>query len=338
MINNTGTWVVIPNWNGGEFIGDALDALLRQESKHRVLVVDNGSTDESVEIIRRYDSVKLIQLTKNTGFANGVNAGIKYALKNGANFIALINNDATPEKNWIKNLLIPMEDSDVGIVTGVIYRDKGPEIDSTGEHYSSWGLPFPRGRDEQNKKQYNKREEVFGASGGASLYRAEMFKHIGLFDDKFFAYLEDVDISFRAQLAGWKVAYEPKAIAYHQIGGTSSKIKGFTTYHYMKNLPMLFWKNMPLRYIPLSFPKLFFAYCVIIFKALLLGPNRWAAIKGHTVWLKNIPHTFSERKKIQKNKKVSDEYIWSILTHDLPPNAANLRRLRSFLKIEWLRK
>src|SRR6201999_312952 len=96
--------------------------------------------------------------------------------------------------------------------------------------------------------KYDKQTAVFVASGGASLYRIKMLQEIGLFDEDFFAYYEDVDLSFRAQLAGWKVAYAPRAVAYHQIGATSGHIKGFTTYQTIKNLPLLFYKNVPRKF------------------------------------------------------------------------------------------
>jgi GT2 family glycosyltransferase len=169
---------------------------------------------------------------------------------------------------------------------------------------------------------------VFGASGGASLYRVKMLKEIGLFDKKFFAYYEDVDISFRAQLYGWKIAYEPKAEVYHQIGATSGKIHGFATYQTMKNLPLLFWKNVPrglLLKILLRFKLAYFSFYI---SAVFRG-QCWPATKGLLRMLTLLPHAFHERFKIQKNKKVSSTYIDSILIHDLPPNARRLRALRS---------
>jgi GT2 family glycosyltransferase len=327
-------FVVIPNWNGADMISECLTSLEKQSLRHSVVLVDNGSIDDSVEIVaKKHSSVKIIKLPENTGFTGGVNTGIEYALKHGAEAVALLNNDAVAESKWLENLTKTLKKSKTcGIVTSKFLSFDGKKIDSTGDIYTSWGLPYPRGRDELDSLKFGETEEIFGASGGASLYRAEMLKEIGLFDQKYFAYLEDVDLSWRAQLAGWKVLYEPKAIAYHKIGATSGRIKGFSTYHYMKNLPMLFWKNVPTKFIPVIFPRLLFAYWTIVVKQLLTG-NRWATIKGQAAWLKNIPHTFRERSGIQKSKKVSDEYIWSILTHDLPPNAANLRRLRGFLKL-----
>jgi GT2 family glycosyltransferase len=207
-------------------------------------------------------------------------------------------------------------------------------LDSTGDLYTSWGLPYPRGRDELDIGQYDEKSEVFSASGGASIYRADMLRQIGIFDEDFFAYYEDVDISFRAQLAGWKIVYQPKAEAYHQIGGTSSKIKDFTTYQTLKNLPLVYWKNVPFSVAAPMWPKIFIAYWSIFFSALIKGKIK-ASLKGalmcHVLMFKKL---FIERPKIQKSKTISDEYIKNIITPGLPPNAHKLKRLRSFFVSE----
>ncbi len=324
------TCVVIPNWNGREELPACLDSLLRQSAPADIVVVENGSTDGSAALLAKdYPQVTVLPQKKNLGFAGGVNVGIQYALDSDYTYVALFNNDAVAHTDWLKHLLQVLTDNqEAGIATCKLMDSQKIHLDSTGDMYTIWGLPYPRGRGEPVGAQYDTATEVFGASGGASLYRADMLKQIGLFDEKFFAYYEDVDISFRAQLADWKVCYAPKAIAYHQIGATSSKMKGFTTYQTMKNLPMLFWKNTPWRFVPRMFPRLFFAYWLMMFRALFDGRG-WPALKGQVVFLKNLPYTFSQRRKIQTMKTASDTYIWSILTHDLPPNATKLRVLRS---------
>jgi hypothetical protein len=322
--------VVVPNWNGKDEIPACLDSLQKQSVKAEIIVVENGSTDGSVELISSlYPDVTLLKQPKNLGFAGGVNVGIRYALQKGYTYVALFNNDAVADKDWLGQLVSVLGKNDnAGIATCKFMDIEKKHLDSTGDIYTTWGLPYPRGRGEKVSAEYDKEVEIFGASGGASLYRGEMLQHIGLFDEKFFAYYEDVDISYRAQLAGWKVLYVPKAIAYHQIGATSGKVKGFTTYQTMKNLPMLFWKNTPWRYVPRIFPRLFLAYWSMMAKAMVTGRG-WPAIKGQLVFIKNHPHIFKERRKIQKLKQVPDEYIWSILVKDLPPNAVQLRALRS---------
>lgn len=322
--------VVIPNWNGADFLLGCLGSLQNQSQQARIIVVDNGSTDDSVEIIdRKFSNVVLLQNKKNMGFAGGVNAGIQFAIENEAEMIALFNNDAVAEPNWLKNLVSAMEDDPkCGIVASKVLKKDSRLIDNTGECLSVWGLPFARSRDEKQGKT-EPDEIVFGASGGSTLYRSEMLKEVGLFDEKFFAYYEDADMNFRAQLAGWKAKYAKSAIVHHEIGGTSGKIKGFTTYQTTKNLPMLFWKNVPLNLLPGMFPRFFIAYSAILASSILKGRGL-PALKGYALSFKNTPHVLAERYKIQRAKKVSNKYIRSIIYNDLPPDAYKLRRLRRF--------
>jgi hypothetical protein len=322
--------VVIPNWNGADELPDCLDSLLAQSQDHQIIVVDNGSTDSSKEILYgRYPNITVIPLPFNTGFAGGVNAGLRYGAAAGHDYTALLNNDAIADKNWLKNLVEAMAaQPGVGIVTSKMVSDTGEYLDSTGDIYTIWGLPYPRGRREADTGKYDSLREVFGASGGASLYRHKMLGQIGLFDEDFFAYYEDIDISFRAQLAGWKVIYEPSAKVIHHIGATSAKVKGFATYQTIKNLPWILIKDVPGGLVHKILPRLALAHLLFFGRAVTHG-HGWAAFKGlgKMFWL--LPKKLGERRKIQRFRKVSPRYINSILTHDLPPNARNLRSLRA---------
>lgn len=323
--------IVIPNWNGAEFLRDCLTSLQRQTQKALIVVVDNGSKDESVEIIQKnFPDVILLKNPKNLGFAGGVNTGIRYALENEADMVALFNNDAVAEPDWLKNLAAEMEsDSKVGIVASKVIKKEDGLLDNTGESFSIWGLPYPRSRDTKADSD-EPSKEVFGASGGSTLYRCEMLKSIGLFDEYFFAYYEDADMNFRAQLAGWKALYSEKAVVHHLIGGTSDKMSGFTTYQTLKNLPMLMLKDIPLELIPKIWPRFFVMYCGLFVRAILRG-QAWLAFKAFFLLLKNIPHVLRERSRIQQSRKVSNEYIWSILHKDLPPNSQKLHKIRKLL-------
>ncbi len=321
--------VVVPNLNGETYLAEAIDSLLRQTLKAMIIVVENASTDRSLTILESYgDKIIILKNKKNLGFAGGVNIGIKYALERDFAAVALFNNDAVAQPEWLLELVGTMSsDKNIGIVTSKITLSGRHLLDSTGEFYTTWGLPYPRGRGKAIDL-YTKKEAVFGASGGASLYRAELFDDIGLFDDTFFAYYEDTDISFRAQLAGWKVFYNPDAVVTHRQGATSKKmVHGFTTYQTFKNLPMLFWKNIPLELIAPIGIRFCIAYTLIFGKA-LFSSNALAAIKGVLMFIAFIPHTISERRKIQKSKKVSASHIKSIIITDLPPDQTGLRKLR----------
>ena len=327
-------FVVIPNWNSIDFIADCLDALAKQTQPHQVILVDNGSTDGSKELVKeRYPDIRVIELDRNYGFAGGVNRGIKPALNEGADLIALLNNDAVADPDWLKNLVEAAEKHpEAGIITSKIVRTNGL-LDSTGDFYSSWGFPFPRGRDEEDRGQYDSQTEIFGASGGASLYRAEMLRQIGLFDEEFFAYYEDVDISFRAQLAGWKVRYEPGAVVHHQVGGTSGKLHGFARYHSVKNFFLLYGKNMPGRLYWKYLPKFLIATLMLAGNDLRrrqFGTFLKAAAKATAL----IPFAIRERRRIQKQRKVSARYIDSILYHPLPPTQKQTLALLGRLKLK----
>lgn len=322
--------VVIPNLNGVEDLTKCIDSLLAQSLNPHIIVVDNASTDGSLELLQsKYKNVEVIKNQVNRGFSGGVNPGIKRAIKKGDEYIALLNNDAVADKDWLKNLHSALsKNSRAGIATSKIIASNGKFLDSTGDFYTVWGLPFPRGRDEAELGKYDKKTEVFGASGGASLYRVEMLKEIGLFDEDFFAYYEDVDLSFRAQLTGWKIIYEPKAVAYHKIGATSSKMNGFVTQQTARNLPMLYLKNMPARLFWQNILRFMVAYWSIFFSSIFQG-NGWPALKGLMQFLILVPRKLIERHRIQSKRRLSASNIDKLLVHDLPPNATKLRALQT---------
>lgn len=326
MPNKRNTAVIVPNWNGAEMLAKCLSSLEKQTVKTEIIVVDNGSSDNSTETVKKnFPNVRLIKNFKNLGFAGGVNKGIKQAMGTDHEFIALFNNDATAEPDWLEKLLSRIEtDEMLGIVTGKLMRDDKKHFDSTGDFYSTWGIPFPRGRNQQDLSQYDKSEEVFGASGGASVYRSKMLEEIGLFDERFFAYYEDVDVSFRARLAGWKIAYEPSAVAYHKVGATSEKLGPFTRYHSVKNFHLLYWKNMP--------GKLFFKYLPLFWLQGLRFAISSTLRGGLPAYLRGLGRAmlyqpqifFVDRRKIHKKRKVSSGEIDSWLYHGRPPKIPSI--------------
>ncbi|HEY5267603.1 MAG TPA: glycosyltransferase family 2 protein [Candidatus Saccharimonadales bacterium] len=324
------TAVVVLNWNGKESIEDCLDSLLAQTFKAQIILIDNGSVDGSLEIIqKKYPDIDLIINQKNLGFAGGVNQGIERAIELNLDYVALFNDDAVADQHWLAHLVGSLDKNhEVGIATCKFMTIDRKKLDSTGDLYTSWGLPFPRGRDEEVSTKYDDSTEVFGASGGASIYRIKMLSEIGLFDNDFFAYYEDIDISFRAQLAGWKVRYVFEAMAYHQIGASSSKIKGFTTYQTMKNLPWIIVKDVPFSLWPTMLPRFSLAYFGFMFSSFLRGHGQYA-LKGFFVSLALLPKKLVQRHRILGSRKVTTNYINSILLHDLPANAKELRNLRS---------
>lgn len=312
--------VVIPNWNGKDFIGPCLASLEAQTTKVQIVVVDNGSTDGSVDYITsEFPGVHCIVLEKNTGFTGGVNRGIEYALSHGCKYVALFNNDAVATKDWVAQLVRAAEKhQDAGIITGKFMRSDKLHIDSTGDTLSTYGLPFPRGRNEKDTGQFDTGEYIFGATGGASLYRSTMLQKIGLFDEDFFAYYEDGDISFRAQMAGWRVYYEPLAVAYHKVGATSSRMGSFARYHSVKNIILLYNRNMP--------GWLYWKYKLLLLSQVArmgVGSLRDRQIGAylHGLWSAFIliPKTIAVRHTNKSHRMMRSADIDALLYHGRPP-------------------
>jgi GT2 family glycosyltransferase len=327
---NSKVSVVIPNWNGADGLRPCIESLLAQTLQAHIIMVDNGSVDDSVAFVEReFPSVTISKHTWNKGYAGGVNPGFRLAMERNDTYIAPFNNDAVADKNWLKNLVDYMDDHPrCGIAACKIVSADGTHMDSTGDYYTTWGLPYPRGRNEPNTTKYDHLTDIFAASGGASLYRVAMCRKVGLMDEDFFAYYEDVDLSFRAQLAGWKVAYVPSSVVYHETSTTGKKIKGFFTYQTMKNLPMLLWKNVPTRLLPTILPRFTLVYLFFFASAAQRGQLLYA-FKGAGRALLYMPKKLIQRRTIRRHRTVSVDYIAAMLEWDLPPNAARLRKLRT---------
>jgi len=322
-------FVVIPNLNGRRNLGEkefskCLNAVLNQSQKCTLIVVDNGSDDNSEEYIHKnFPSIVVIRNEENHGFAGGVNDGIRYAISKKADAVALMNSDAIANQDWLEQLWVTMQKyPEAGITTGKFLKQKPKnEIDSTGDLYSIWGTAYPRGRGEQDTGQFDdKRHEfVFGATGGASLYRVKMLNKIGLFDETFFAYYEDVDISFRAQLQGWKAVYTPKALAYHGLSKTSATMPGFINYHALKNLVPLYTKNMPGSLYWRHLWRFILVLSLTYYKTLRMRLFK-PALKALLVTIIRLPSILIARWQLQRKKVVSAEYINSILIQAIPPS------------------
>lgn len=328
--------VVVLNYKGMDDTVECIESLVRQSfSNFTIICVENGSHDGSAEKLKvlekKYGDKLIVRYNeKNLGFDGGVNTGIRWALKNNYDYVALLNNDATADKDWLKNLVEASGKYNSGITTGLLLRENGKTIDSSGDWYSKWGLGFPRNRGDKAEKA-PEAGFVFGATGGATLFSLDMIREIGLFDEDFFAYYEDNDISFRAQLAGWKVYYEPTAVAYHKLMQTSGRMRsGFATYQTFKNLPLVFVKNIPLG---LVFPigiRFYTAYWLMVGRAITRGeglPALRGVLMAFLLSIKKLP----ERWRIQRKKKVGTDYIKSIIFDDLPPDQTGLRKLRRII-------
>lgn len=237
--------VIIPNYNGKAYLNQCLKALYENsEEELEVLVVDNGSTDDSISSAQaEFPQVKFLMMERNYGFSKAVNEGIKAAK---TPYVFLLNNDTQVQKQCVENLLECIETSDdiFSVEAKLLQYHQPHKIDSAGTFYHVLGWAFARGKGRDATK-YMSRCECFAACAGAALYRRENLLKIGLFDEQFFAYLEDVDIGYRAKLHGYRNMYEPHAKVYHVGSGTSgSRYNEFKVRVSARNNIYLVRKNM----------------------------------------------------------------------------------------------
>ncbi|GAB6265112.1 MAG: glycosyltransferase family 2 protein [Methanothrix sp.] len=244
--------VIVLNYNGKGFLNSCLSSLASQTySDFEVIVVDNGSRDGSPEYIEEnYPWVRLAKNEENLGFAGGTNAGIRAAK---GEFILTLNNDSRADSRFIEELIKPMADPEVGVCAAKMLFPDG-RINSAGICISRSGAAWDRGMFEPDRGQYEFVEEVFGACAGAALYRRDMMDEIGLFDEDFFLYLEDVDLAFRARLAGWKCIYVPGAMVIHHHGGTAGVGSDLAVYYGNRNIVWYPIKDFPFRLLVTSLP------------------------------------------------------------------------------------
>ena len=328
--------MIVLNWNGADDSIACIDSLCAQHADiPDIILVDNASSDDSVERFEEYivqhkkTHIQLIKSETNTGFAGGINQGVTAALERGYEYIGTLNPDATADENWTRALIDELErHKDAGIAGGQLQRSDKKTLDSTGDFYTTWGIPGPRGREQSVETAPTESEAVFGITGGGFIARAELFRAVGLFDEAFFMYFEDVDLCFRAQLRGYKIRYTPHAIAYHKISASTNKVPGLAVKQTFKNLPLLFWKNVPRGLMPVILPRFFISYTLILGHAIAKGRGG-PALDGFFRSLTLLAHALRERKKIQSSRTVSDDYIDSIILHDIPPEQTGLRKFRA---------
>ena len=199
-----------------KFIGMCLDSLNQSDFySYEVIVIDNGSVDGSLEMIEKnYPLVRLIKNPENMGFAVACNQGIKAAK---GEYIILLNNDIEVESNWLTKLYEGMErHPECGMgTTKMMFLDQRDVFYNTGDLFHAWSAGGGRGQGEKDTGQYEEEDYVFGACAGAGIYRRNFFEKVGVFDEDFFIFAEDVDINMRGQLQGFKCVYLPKAKVYH---------------------------------------------------------------------------------------------------------------------------
>lgn len=238
--------IIIPNYNGKHFMEPCLESLERQTMKEfKILVVDNCSTDGSVEYMKEtHPDIELISQDKNYGFSHAVNIGIRHSH---TPYVILLNNDTAVDKHYVEEMVKVIErNKKIFSVSSKMIQMYHPElIDSAGDLYTivGWGICRGVGR---TVDKYTKEERIFSACAGAAIYRRAVFEKIGYFDEMHFAYLEDIDVGYRARIHGYENIYCPTACVYHVGSGTSgSKYNSFKVKLSSRNSIYLNYKNMP---------------------------------------------------------------------------------------------
>jgi hypothetical protein len=287
--------VIIVNYNGRHFLDACLSSLTSQTFQDfEIILVDNASTDNSDEYVHsRYPSVLVIGNKENRGFAGGVNDGIRVAK---GKYILTLNNDTIAEPGFVEHLKDAMETDDtIGMCAAKMLYPDG-RINSTAICISRSGAAWDRGRFEPDRGQYDRPEEVFGPCAGAALYRKKMLDKIGLFDEDFFLFMEDVDLAFRGRLAGWKCWYVPSARVVHIHGGTAGYNSMISIYYGNRNNFWYVIKDFPIITFFRFSPWIIGRNCALIPYYILKG-------KGLTIIKAKIDSVMGVWKMLKKRKK-----------------------------------
>lgn len=307
--------VVIPNWNGKRFLQPCLEALLAQTHPNlEIIVVDNASSDGSQDFIKaHYPQVTLLALPENRGFTGACNAGMVHA---SGDIIALLNNDTEAHPDWARAVVSAFErHPEVGIVASkMLLYDRRTHIHTVGDGFTTDGRAFNRGVWEEDKGQYDREEYVFSACGGSSAYRRALLDQVGLLDDTYFFLLEDADLAWRAQLAGWQTLYTPHAIVYHHLsatggGATASFYDGRNSIYLLaKNLPAELWRKYRGQIIK---RQLRLAYEAA---RAWRGEAARARLRGMVAGLRLLPQALKQRRTLQKTRTITIAELEARLT------------------------
>ena len=307
--------VIIPNWNGAHHLPTCLESLRRQTyPRVEVIVADNGSTDGSLELLARdYAWVRVLPLGENCGFTGACNSGMQAAQ---GEFIVLLNNDTEADPRWLAEVVAAFErHPEAGLVASrMLLFDRRDTLHTAGDFYRVDGTPGNRGVWQKDEGQYDREEHVFSACGGSAAYRRVVLDQVGLLDEDFFFSCEDVDLAWRAQLAGWRCVYAPRAVVYHKLSATG----GGTTASFFdgRNSIYLLVKDYP--------GDLWRVYWRVILRAQLRltvealqawqGAAARARLRGQLAGLLGIPKMLRKRRAVQRSRTVGRAYIERILT------------------------
>jgi GT2 family glycosyltransferase len=318
--------VIIPNWNGVAYLPGCLESLRTQTySGFRTVVVDNASSDGSLALIEsKFPQVTVIRLDENKGFGAAMNIGLREAH---GEYVACLNNDTETDPDWLSELVACLQRHPraAAVTSKMLDLSERSLIDDCGDIMTLYFRAYPRGRGEEDVGQYDEEEQVFGASGGASLWRNEVVQELGYFDGDLFAYYEDVDLSFRANLAGYECWYAPKAVVYHAGGGTSRReASEFAYYHAVRNRWSMIVKNGPASLLWRSSPRIFFAELLSLAKA-MSERKTMLTLKALRDVLRALPGWTRRRKDVQGMRSISGSELRRLMSSGYPSLGRRIR-------------
>jgi GT2 family glycosyltransferase len=297
--------IVIPNWNGKKWLPVCLDSLRNQTFRDFVVyVVDNGSTDGSVEFMEAsYPEVRVVRNSENLGFAEGMNVGIRASK---GEYVVSLNNDTETDPDWLAELVRQMDrHPEMGSAASALldFKDRS-RIDSLGDGYSLDGRSYKVGS-AQLFYPVTEPFEILCPCAAASIYRSSMLKRIGLFDKDFFAYMEDVDLGLRAQLAGYRSICIPTAFVYHMGSATSGGgASAFTIRQTTRNIYRVIIKNVPLLLMPIFVLFALTSQLGLVVLSLVLPQFRWfrphirVYFEGLAHAFRDLPGNFARRRQV----------------------------------------
>ncbi|MCI0713945.1 MAG: glycosyltransferase family 2 protein [Chloroflexi bacterium] len=307
--------VIIPNWNGQHYLQVCLDALRNQSYPDiEVIIADNASEDGSQTFIREwYPEVVLVELPENRGFTGACNAGMEVAT---GEYIALLNNDTEVKPDWVQNVIDALKRYPEAsfAASKMLLFDQRDTFHTAGDFFRVDGMPGNRGVWEKDMGQYDEEEFVFSACGGSSVYRRDMLEDVGFLDDDFYFSCEDIDLSWRAQLQGYRCLYVPSAIVYHQLSATGGGVTA--SYYNGRNYIYLLVKDYPTD----LWRQYWFAILRTQFRLAWDALKAWrgaaarARLRGTLRGLLDIPKLLRKRQRVQSQRRVSKAYLESILT------------------------
>ena len=291
--------IVILNWNGLGYLQDCLASLQAQTyTDWQVIVVDNGSTDGSVEwVAENFPQARLIRNETNMGFAAPNNQAIRAS---DAEYIVTLNNDTRADPRWLEALVSAADEHpDVGMcMSKMLFADRPQDINSTGISLDPVGIAWDRRGGEPDDDRETEPVEILGPCAGAALYRRAMLDQIGLFDEDFFAYLEDVDLAWRARLAGWRCLHVPTARVYHVHSATAVEGSPFKNRLLGRNKVWLIAKNYPMPRLLLYLPLILLYDGAAVLYTLIMRKDT-SSLLGRLEGLARLPAMWRKRRAIQ---------------------------------------